>query len=42
MMKYLKIFENFKKYKGTILYHGTPKPHEIKGGHFSVVMKYSH
>jgi hypothetical protein len=33
-MKYFKLFENFKKYKGTILYHGTSQPHEIKDGHF--------
>ncbi len=33
-MKYLKLFEKFKSYKGTILYHGTNIVHDIEESHF--------
>lgn len=33
-MKYIKLFEKYKNYKGTILYHGTNKAHSIENSHF--------
>jgi len=33
-MKHIKLFENFKQFKGTIIYHGTEKVHDIKDAHF--------
>lgn len=33
-MKYLKLFENFRKHKGVVLYHGTTVAHDIEEPHF--------